>query len=398
MASTTRASFAATLAAQQELQQAPLRAQIWARRGAGEPIYRIAAALGCSGMRVLNELDRTGGIPPAPRRRGPRALTLAEREAISRGLCAGQTLRRIAAAIGRPACTVSREIARHGGRRRYRAHLAEARAWAHARRPKPCKLAQNGALCAYVHERLATQQWSPQQIARTLARAHGADHSKRVSHETIYRTLFVQGRGALRRELCTYLRTRRVRRGARAAAPSGSRGGSISGELSIRERPAEAEDRAVPGHWEGDLLCGRLGTQIATLVERHSRYLMLVKLPDKNSLRVADLLAEHVQRLPLELKRSLTWDRGIEMASHARFTVATDVKVYFCDPQSPWQRGSNENTNGLLRQYFPKGDDLSVYSQDYLDEIARRLNGRPRETLGWISPAEKLDQTVASIR
>jgi len=398
MASTIVAAGAATQQAQQELQHAALRAQNWARRADGEPIYRIAAALGCSSRRVQQELDRSGGIAPVPRRRHRWALTWAERETISRASSAGRSPALIARELGRPACTISREIERNGGRTLYRAHLAEARAWARARRPKRCKLALNPALCSYVRTQLIAQQWSPEQIAHALARQHGAHHSARVSHETIYRTLFVQSRGTLKRELCAYLRTQRVRRGARAAQPHGSRGGSISGELSIRERPAEAEDRAVPGHWEGDLLCGKLGTQIATLVERHSRYLMLVKLPDKNSLRVADLLAQHIRRLPDVLKRSLTWDRGIEMASHARFTLATDVKVYFCDPQSPWQRGSNENTNRLLRQYFPKAADFSVYSQAYLDEIAERLNRRPRETLGWLCPAEKLDQTVASTR
>jgi IS30 family transposase len=384
--------------AQQQMTQAAHRAQIWARWAAGEPMHRIAAALGCRSTRVQAELDRTGGIAPPPRTRAARALSFAERETISRGLCAGLSPTAIARGLGRPCCTISREIERNGGPSAYRAHLAEARTWARARRPKACKLAQNPKLCAYVRRCLQEQLWSPEQIAHTLAREHGDDQSWRVSHETIYRTLFVQSRGALKRELCAHLRTRRLRRGARSAQPRGSRGGSISGELSIRERPAEAEDRAVPGHWEGDLLCGKLGTQIATLVERHSRYVLLVKLPDKNSIRVADLLAQHIQRLPLELWRSLTWDRGIEMASHGRFTVATGVQVYFCDPQSPWQRGSNENTNGLLRQFLPKGTDLSVYSQAQLDRIARKLNGRPRETLGWLCPAEKLDQTVASIR
>jgi IS30 family transposase len=380
------------------MQQADLRAQIWARRSAGEPLHRIAGALGCTSARIERELDRTGGIPPAPRKRGPRALSLAEREAISRGLSAGRSLRGIARELGRPVCTVSREIARNDGPRRYRAHQAEARAWARARRPKRCKRTEHPALAAHVRRCLTEKLWSPEQISRRLAREHRLDHSKRVSHETIYRTLFVQARGELKRELCAYLRTQRVRRAARAAQPKGSRGGSLTGAISIRERPAEADDRAVPGHWEGDLLCGKLGTQIATLVERHTRYVMLVKLPDKNSIHVADLLAKHIQRLPKELKRSLTWDRGIEMASHARFTVATDVQVYFCDPQSPWQRGSNENTNGLLRQFLPKGTDLSVYSQAQLDRIAHLLNGRPRETLDWLCPAEKLDQVVASIR
>jgi IS30 family transposase len=241
------------------------------------------------------------------------------------------------------------------------------------------------------------RQWSPQQISRWLVREFPRDESMRVSHETIYRTLFVQARGALKRELTTHLRSHRRRRHSRHAHGDGFRGGSIVGELSIRERPAEAEDRAVPGHWEGDLLCGSHGSQIATLVERHSRYVMLIKVPDKNSLRVAKLLARKIQQLPKQLRRSLTWDRGIEMASHRDFTLATDVQVYFCDPYSPWQRGSNENTNGLLRQYFPKGKDLSVHSQRYLDEIAERLNERPRQTLDWQNPAERLQQTVASI-
>jgi IS30 family transposase len=238
-------------------------------------------------------------------------------------------------------------------------------------------------------------QWSPQQIAAWLVRRYPSDHSMRVSHETIYRTLFVQARGALKRELTAHLRSHRKRRGARHAEGAGARGGSIVGELSIRERPAEAEDRAVPGHWEGDLLCGSYGSQIATLVERHSRFVMLQKIPDKNSVRVARELAGKIKQLPRELRRSLAWDRGIEMASHRQFTLATDVQVYFCDPYSPWQRGSNENTNGLLRQYFPKGRDLSGYSQAYLDDVAERLNGRPRKTLGWQTPAERLGQTVA---
>jgi IS30 family transposase len=240
-------------------------------------------------------------------------------------------------------------------------------------------------------------QWSPQQIAAWLVRHYPSDQSMRVSHETIYRTLFVQARGALKRELTAHLRSHRKRRGARHAQGAGARGGSIVGELSIRERPAEAEDRAVPGHWEGDLLCGSNGSQIATLVERHSRLVMLQKIQDKNSVRVARALARKIKQLPKELRRSLAWDRGIEMASHRQFTLATDVKVYFCDPYSPWQRGSNENTNGLLRQYFPKGRDLSVYSQAQLDEVSDRLNGRPRQTLGWQTPAERFAETVASI-
>jgi IS30 family transposase len=311
-------------------------------------------------------------------------------------LAAQSSLRSIARRLCRAASSISREVRRNGGASAYRAGRADQRAWDQARRPKACRLAQYRRLRECVAEKLQLQ-WSPQQIAAWLVRDYPTDHSMRVSHETIYRTLFVQTRGALKRELTAHLRSHRKRRGARQAEGAGARGGSIVGELSIRERPAEASDRAVPGHWEGDLLCGSKGSQIATLVERHSRFVMLIKLADKNSVRVAQALAEKIQRLPKELRRSLAWDRGIEMTSHHRFTLATDVQVYFCDPYSPWQRGSNENTNGLLRQYFPKGRDLSVYSQAQLDDVADRLNGRPRQTLGWQNPAERFAQIVASI-
>jgi IS30 family transposase len=321
-------------------------------------------------------------------------LSLSEREEISRGVAGGLSLRAIGRGLGRAPSTISREVRRNGGKRQYRASLADGRAWGQARRPKRCKLALHAPLRRCVAQRLR-ERWSPQQIAGWLVAQHPTDHSMRVSHETIYRTLFVQARGALKRELVGYLRTRRHRRGARSAQGAGARGGSITGELSIRERPAEATDRAVPGHWEGDLLCGSNQSQIATLVERHSRYVLLVKMPDKDSQHVAKALARKIKRLPQELRRSLTWDRGIEMASHARFTVDTQVAVYFCDPYSPWQRGSNENTNGLLRQYFPKGRDLSKYTQRQLDAVARQLNRRPRQTLGWQCPADRLNQTVA---
>lgn len=372
------------------------RAQIWSRWRSGEPIWRIARALERRSRTICDELDRGGGISPRLRRRSPRSLSESEREEISRGLAAHRSLRSIARGLCRSASSVSREVRRNGGARAYRASQANQRAWDRARRPKACVLAGNRRLRECVAEKLQLQ-WSPQQIAAWLVRAYPSDQSMRVSHETIYRTLFVQARGALKRELTVYLRTHRKRRGSRHAEGAGARGGSIVGELSIRERPAEAEDRAVPGHWEGDLLCGSNGSQIATLVERRSRFVMLIKLADKNSVRVAQALARKVQHLPKELRRSLAWDRGIEMASHQRFTLATDVQVYFCDPYSPWQRGSNENTNGLLRQYFPKGRDLSVYSQAQLDAVADRLNGRPRQTLGWQNPAERFAQTVASI-
>jgi IS30 family transposase len=371
------------------------RAQIWGRWRAGEPIWRIARALDRTSRTVCDELDRGGGISPRPRRRAPRSLSLREREEISRGLATQRSLRSIARSLCRSTSSISREVRRNGGAHAYRANSADRRAWDRARRPKACLLARAPRLRQCVAEKLQLQ-WSPQQIAAWLVRYYPSDQSMRVSHETIYRTLFVQARGALKRELTAHLRSHRKRRGARHSEGAGARGGSIVGELSIRERPAEAEDRAVPGHWEGDLLCGSNGSQIATLVERNSRLVMLQKLPDKNSVRVARALARKIKQLPKELRRSLAWDRGIEMASHRQFTLATDVQVYFCDPYSPWQRGSNENTNGLLRQYFPKGRDLSVYSQAQLDEIADRLNGRPRQTLGWQTPAERFAQTVAS--
>jgi len=331
-------------------------------------------------------------VAPAVRKRSALALKLEEREEISRALALGESLRSIARGLQRSASTISREVRRHGGVCSYRACEADRRAWDQGLRPKVCKLAQNERLRSAVAEKLR-MEWSPQQISAWLEREHAADETMRVSHEAIYRTLFIQARGALKKELLGYLRSRRL---MRSSKKPGHGGGQISEAISIRERPAEADDRAVPGHWEGDLLCGGKNTQIATLVERHSRYVMLVKLKNKDSEQVAKALAKHVLKLPVTLRRSLTWDRGSEMAAHKDFTVATDVQVYFCDPHSPWQRGSNENTNGLLRQYFPKGSDLSTFSQRQLDEVAHRLNTRPRMTLGWDNPAVTLDRAVAS--
>lgn len=368
------------------------QAILWERWRRGESVVQIAREMSRSWASVGDTLDRRGGIVPPLRRRSARVLSLAEREEISRGLSAKLSMRTIAERLGRAPSTVSREIRRHGGCRQYRASVADGRAWRRARRPKPCRLATHRRLCEQVALWLSWD-WSPQQISAALVIQYPADQSMRVSHETIYRTLFVQARGALKKELIAHLRSHRRRRRPPQAQPP--RGGSITGELSIRQRPAEAQDRAVPGHWEGDLLCGSNNSQIATLVERHSRFVMLVKVADKNSVNVARALARHIRRLPVELRRSLTWDRGIEMASHRRFTLATDVQVYFCDPSSPWQRGSNENTNGLLRQYFPKGTDLSVHSQAHLNTIAARLNGRPRRTLGFQPPSRILGTTVA---
>ena len=369
------------------------KAELWKRWKAGECVSDIARALQTPGSRVHHVLACAGGIVPAARRRSPRALRMEEREEISRGIAAGESARRIAARLQRPACTVTRELARNGGPSAYRASEADVLAWDRARRPKRCRLAAHPKLRYLVAGKLAAD-WSPEQISGWLKQQFPMDPGLHVSHETLYRTLFLQARGALKKELIAHLRTaRRLRRPNGVAHSSGLRG-HIVDAVSIRERPAEAQDRAVPGHWEGDLLCGGKNTYIATLVERHTRFAMLIKVPGKDSASVVAALSKHVRKLPLELRRSLTWDRGHEMAEHKKFTVATDVQVYFCDPQSPWQRGSNENTNGLLRQYFPKKAPLSGYSQAYLDKIALRLNTRPRKTLGFQTPAQRLDAVL----
>ena len=330
-----------------------------------------------------------GGIAPVARRRGPVALMLDEREEISRGIAGGESIRRIAASLGRSPSTVSREVARHGGRRSYRATEADARAWELALRPKPCRLASHPELRWRVAEKLALD-WSPEQVSGWLKRAFPADKGLRVSHETIYRSLFVQARGVLKKELLGHLRAGRRMRYRKGGTTPNRLSGQIIDAISIRERPAEIEDRAVPGHWEGDLLSGTNNSHMATLVERHSRFAMLIKVKGKDTASVVSALSKQVRQLPVQLRRSLTWDRGKEMADHKNFTLATDVQVYFCDPRSPWQRGSNENTNGLLRQYFPKGMDLSGYSQAHLNKIALRLNQRPRKTLGFETPADRL--------
>jgi IS30 family transposase len=368
------------------------RSELWRRWHSGELVVRIAAALDRPYNTVHQQICVQGGCTPYRRRRSPRVLSLAEREEISRGVSAAHSIRQIALALKRAPSTVSREITRHGGPLGYRATRADRRAWERAQRPKPCKLAVNARLRAEVVQKLALQ-WSPEQISHELAERFAADKSMRVSHETIYRSLFIQARGVLKRELTAHLRTQRRMRQARKNSCAGQ--GQILGAISIRERPAEAADRAVPGHWEGDLLCGAKSSQIATLVERRSRFVMLVKLAGKDTTTVVRALSAQMRKLPLELRRSLTWDRGLELAEHKHFSLATDMRVYFCDPRSPWQRGSNENTNGLLRQYFPKGTDLSEHSQAHLNRIALRLNTRPRKTLGFRVPAAKLNDAVA---
>jgi IS30 family transposase len=368
--------------------------ELWDRWKAGESISDIARALKKPPGSIHGVLKATGGIAPPHRRRSRWALTLAEREEISRGLAAGDPFRKIAARLGRSASTVSREVSRNGGRRNYRALKAEERAWERARRPKRCLLAANSGLRDLVAKKLR-EDWSPQQIFGWLAKQYPDDEAMQVSHETIYRTLFVQTRGALTKELLTHLRSRRMMRRSRCASTAGQQRGRIKGAVSIRERPPEAEDRAVPGHWEGDLLAGSRNTHVATLVERSSRFVMLVRVRGKDTESVVEALSGHIRRLPKAMMDTLTWDRGMEMAAHKRFTVATDVKVYFCDPKSPWQRGTSENTNRLLRQYLPRGANLSAHSQHDLDAIALKLNARPRKTLGYRTPADTLAQTVA---
>jgi IS30 family transposase len=372
------------------------RALIWERWQKGDTLHRIAGLFDRYHSSIQRIVAETGGIRPADRRRSRLALVLSEREEISRAVVAGQSMRSIAASLGRAPSTISRELRRNGGAGGYRASRAEQAAWDRTYRPKVCKLVENRALAHLVASKLC-REWSPEQIAGWLKRTYHDDETYQVSHETIYRSLFIQARGALKKELMAHLRrTRGMRRSRHHTQKTGIHG-RITDAVSISERPAAAEDRALPGHWEGDLLFGSKNSQIATLVERQSRYVMLAKVASKDTETVVNALIKHAQKLPLELYRSLTWDRGKEMADHQRFTLATDVKVYFCDPQSPWQRGSNENANGLLRQYLPKGIDLSAYSQSKLNAIARRLNERPRKTLNYETPAERFHQSVASI-
>jgi len=369
--------------------------EIWDRWRKGEGLKSIGRVFGKSSGSIFSHLMPFGGIRPRLRRRSRLALTLVEREEISRGVINGHSLRVIAGSLRRAASTVSREVARNGGIGRYRAAASEKRAWVQALRPKLCKLATHPALRRVV-ARLLRRNWSPQQIAGWLKRNHPDEEAFWVSHETIYRSLFVQARGVLKKQLIEHLRSHHPIRRSRHATAKADLRGRIPDTVSIRERPAEAEDRAVPGHWEGDLLCGSANSYLVTLVERQTRYLMLAKIANRDTHSVVTALIKQAKQLPEELYRSLTWDRGAELTDHKRFTLATDVTVYFCDPQSPWQRGSNENTNRLLRQYFPKRTDLSVHSQARLNKIARELNERPRKTLAYETPAERFEACVAS--
>jgi IS30 family transposase len=367
------------------------KAELWQRWEKGEPVSKICAALGKRQTSVRRVLLSNGGYVPELRRRSERVLTLKEREEISRGLAVSESMREIAARIGRSASTVSREIRRHGGILQYRAAQADRMAWKRAARPKRCKLRQEVELKREVSKKLAID-WSPQQISAWLKIEYPHNARMQISSETIYKTLFIQARGALKKELIGHLRSHRPMR--RTGAKATGSAVNLSDPISIRQRPAEVEDRAVPGHWEGDLLAGGRTTAIATLVERQSRFVILVKIANKQTHNVVSALIDQVLKLPIQLRKSLTWDRGTELTNHRDFTVATDVQVYFCDPHSPWQRGSNENTNGLLRQYFPKGTDVSLYSQAHLNKIALRLNQRPRKTLGFRTPADKLREVL----
>ncbi len=372
------------------------KTEMWDRWQRGESLKAIGRAFGKPSSSIYFQVSPYGGVRPVPRRRSRLALTLSDREMISRGIAACQSARSMARLLGRSPSTISREINRNGGYARYRAARADKQAWVRARRPKHCKLAINPRLRKIVASKLRLN-WSPEQIAGWLKRVDPGEESYHVSHETIYRSLFVQARGVLKKELLQHLRSKRtMRRSGRKSERSDARG-QIKDLISISERPASVEDRAVPGHWEGDLLLGSGNSYIATLVERQTRYLMLAKVANKNTQTVVSALIKQAKKLPNELYKSLTWDRGKELADHRRFTLATEIDVYFCDPQSPWQRGSNENTNGLLRQYFPKGTDLSAYSQAHLNKVARQLNERPRKTLEFKTPAEKFNACVASI-
>ncbi|CAM8620711.1 IS30 family transposase [Sphingobium sp.] len=373
------------------------RAEIWDRWQRGESMSSIGRRFDRESSSVFSVISPTGGIRPADRKRGSRALSLAEREEISRGLSVSEPLLAIARRLGCSPSTISREVRRNGGVARYRATASDQAAWDRALRPKPCKLACSPSLAQAVSAKLR-RKWSPEQIAGWLRRSFPKEPHRQVSHETIYRSLYIQARGVLKKELLEHLRARRTIRRSRHASLKRNGLGQIKDAVSISERPASVEDRAIPGHWEGDLIGGTKNSYIATLVERHSRYVMLVKVANKDTRSVVSALIRQTLRLPRELYKSLTWDRGKELADHPRLSLATDVEVYFCDPQSPWQRGSNENTNRLLRQYFPRGTDLSLYSQAKLSAVARQLNERPRKTLEYQTPAERFQACVAATR
>jgi len=372
-----------------------LQKEVWDKYKRGDSLWSIARSLETTSSSVYGLLSKTGGIRPPERKRSRLALTLSEREEISRGLAQDISVQAIADGLGRSRSTIYREINRNGCKKRYRATQADKAAWRRAKRPKTCKLATNPKLIPIIEKKLK-DHWSPDQIAGWLKLTHPNNKSYHVSHETIYQSLFIQARGVLKKELQQFLKSKRSIRRSKHSTLKNDGLGKITNAVSIRERPASVEDRAVPGHWEGDLIMGSKNSYIATLVERHTRYVMLAKVNNKETETVINALIKHAHKLPKELYKSLTWDRGKEMADHQRFTLSTDIEVYFCDPSSPWQRGSNENTNRLLREYFPKGNDLSVHSQAKLNAVARQLNERPRKTLGYHTPAQKFNECVAS--
>ncbi len=371
------------------------KSELWRRWQAGQSLTDIGLALGKHAGSVHGVISLKGGIAPTARTRASKHLTLHEREFISRGLASSMSLRAIARELGRSPSTISREVSKNHGAIKYRAIIADEQAWARSRRPKDCLLALRPNLCQTIASKLA-MKWSPEQISGWLKHEFPDQPDMQISHETIYRSLFIQARGVLKKELVAHLRSRRMMRRSKLSTTKGRPRGQIIDAISIRERPAEVADRAVPGHWEGDLLTGSHNSHIATLVERHSRFTILVQVAGKDTNSVITALTREVNKIPATLKKTLTWDRGSEMAQHKSFTIATNVQVYFCDPRSPWQRGSNENTNRLLRQYFPKGTDLREFNQEYLDEVAQQLNERPRKTLGFDTPAARLAAYVAS--
>ncbi len=371
------------------------KAQMWDRWERGESLRAIGRVFDRHSSSIFGVLSPSGGIRPPERKRSRLALSLQEREEISRGIVCHLSLRTIASQLSRAPSTISREVNRNGGLSQYRANEADKATWDRAHRPKPCKLKMYPPLRRVVVHKLRGH-WAPEQIAGWLKRAYAGDEIMQVSHETIYKSLFIQSRGALKKELLLHLRRTRAMRRSRHHTQKTGDHGRITETVSIHERPASVEDRAVPGHWEGDLVIGSNNSQIATLVERQTRYVMLARVKSKDSETVINALIKQAHKLPRELYKSLTWDRGSEMAEHKRFSLDTNIKVYFCDPQSPWQRGSNENTNGLLRQYFPKGMDLSEVSQNKLNAVARQLNERPRKTLDYETPAERFNACVAS--
>jgi IS30 family transposase len=365
------------------------RQQVWERWKAGDSISEISRRVGSPPGSIFSILLPHGGIYQAPQRRRRGCLTLPDREEISRGLAAGESFGCIGRRLGRPTSTISREVAANKGRRRYRAVDADDRAWRRAKRPKKCKLATHPVLRGYVAARLR-EDWSPEQIAGVLSKTHPAGSRMRVSHETIYKSLFIQSRGVLAKELQRHLRSRRPIRRSVHNTVTGQWRSQITDAVSISQRPAEAADRAIPGHWEGDLLCGRHWTQVGTVVERSTGFTVLVQLDDRAMTTLTAGLRRTMTRLPVQLRRSLTWDRGMELADHKNVTIDTGLQVFFADPRSPWQRGTNENTNGLLRQYLPKGKSMGGLSQEDLDNIAAKLNSRPRKRLGYDTPADRL--------